>query len=365
MMHYLKNIVSKKWVKLTGAIILSFIVVIVYSLIFFQYTCTQESTATKQEPGVITDYLRPEENTYLTFPEWYIVYSAVEYADTTEEKRPSDFLYDKAIGQFWQGYCQIYTYTDSHYEINFNYNLPIMVIGFSFTFENIAKGAYEKTIGWFFELFSKQPTQEEIYAQKVAKEYGNFLYVKPFYEFPFGKKLVGLWTNTSTFDSGFIRKIERKMFLSAEYGVRAFYGKIILMLTRAKYGVAQTQIKLTITNATQDVFEDTRIIKINQTGDDSYIIEMPRYKEFTEIVPWLASKGIEFVDIAGNDEILITVLVPKNNEYTQEGKVLFTMDVLSESQNKRVGVIVPVHALGETLVNMQENNITIEHLYDY
>src|SRR4051812_40598778 len=35
------------------------------------------------------NYIRGEDRTYLTLPEWYIVYSADEYADFTAQGRPS------------------------------------------------------------------------------------------------------------------------------------------------------------------------------------------------------------------------------------------------------------------------------------
>src|SRR4051794_14893304 len=42
-----------------------------------------------QGTGLPSTYARPEEQTYLTLPEWYIVYSADEYAAFLAHNRPS------------------------------------------------------------------------------------------------------------------------------------------------------------------------------------------------------------------------------------------------------------------------------------
>src|SRR5688572_12209807 len=60
------------------------------------------SATTDEQVRQVTDdipgYARAEDQTYLTFPEWYIVYSADEYADFISENPPSHFPHFRAIG---------------------------------------------------------------------------------------------------------------------------------------------------------------------------------------------------------------------------------------------------------------------------
>src|SRR5687767_6054121 len=53
----------------------------------------------------IPGYKRPEESTYLAYPEWAIVYAAREYAGFVKEERESQFPYWAYIGRFWQDYA--------------------------------------------------------------------------------------------------------------------------------------------------------------------------------------------------------------------------------------------------------------------
>ena len=146
----------------------------------------------------ITGYSRPEESTYLTFPEWYIVYSAEEYAHFIKFNPPSRFPYFSSIGQYWCGYKQVSrAVKKSGLPSNFGDQLMLGVIGTSYSLEYEFKALYENTIGNVTEVLSfNQKTDEDVYAQKVAQEYADFLYEIPWYQFPFGSKLKGLWTHT-------------------------------------------------------------------------------------------------------------------------------------------------------------------------
>ena len=55
----------------------------------------------------VKGYFRNESSTYLTLPEWYIVYSADEYASFVQSRAPSRFPYFAAVGQYWRYYKQV------------------------------------------------------------------------------------------------------------------------------------------------------------------------------------------------------------------------------------------------------------------
>src|SRR5262245_30732918 len=61
------------------------------------------------------EFRRAPENTFLTYPEWFLVYSPDEYADFIADRPPSAFPYLGHIGQFWQGYRAMYGATKDDY----------------------------------------------------------------------------------------------------------------------------------------------------------------------------------------------------------------------------------------------------------
>src|SRR5690606_20781027 len=56
-------------------------------------------------PHDLPGYKRTEESTFLTYPEWAIVYAAREYAQFVSGRFPSRFPYWAYAGRFWQDYA--------------------------------------------------------------------------------------------------------------------------------------------------------------------------------------------------------------------------------------------------------------------
>src|SRR5471030_2933114 len=67
-----------------------------------------QPSATSTAGSGISGYLRPEDDTFLTYAEWYIVWSYQEKAAWQQAHLPSGFPYVGAIAQYWNGYCCSY-----------------------------------------------------------------------------------------------------------------------------------------------------------------------------------------------------------------------------------------------------------------
>lgn len=315
----------------------------------------------------IEGYSRNEEQTYLTFPEWYIVFNADEYAAFIKNNPPSEFAYFRSVGQYWGGYCKVYALTRNYYSFNYTYHSILFVIGSSFSLESIAKGIYENTFGKLTEVIStKNLTAEDHYAQKVAAEYGNFLHTVPWYEFSFLEKLWALWTDVPWWGANPIRKWERRMILSSEYAFKSMYATLIKGGTQTAYQPAELSIYAVVELSNKKLIDQySQLTIINQLEPNYFTISLPRYEEFTQLVPRLIESGLKFKEIAGNDEILISVITSSQPSLIPEAEVLFSMPILSDSQKQRVLVRVPVGQLHEVLADLKSKSITLEHIYDY
>ena len=327
----------------------------------------RQSGRSAPETEGLDNYARLEDQTYLTLPEWYIVYSADEYAAFVANNRPSQFPYFGAIRQFWSSYYDVCAVTRDKYSFNSGYHLTLVVIGTSFTLENVVKGLYENTLGRATEWVGLgHLTAEDAYAAQAAKEYGDFIHTIPWYEFPYTAKLAGLWTETGLIGPNFIRKWERKLALSAEYGVKALYAWLIGQGTAATYAPEDLEIQVWATGISDDLLRQHPIRVIKPIDDRTAIVAIPRYEAFTKIVPKLTGAGMQFVEIAGNDEILITVIAPQDWNYNlPEGEFLFAMPILTQPPLKRVAINVPVTSLHRVLAALESTGVEIEHVYDY
>ena len=310
-------------------------------------------------------YRRAEESTYLTFPEWYLVFNPQELAELLAQHAPSSFPYFRSIRQYWGGYAQVYAITRRHYPFNFGNHLMVVVIGVSSTGEWLVKGAYEKTVGRLFEWMGGFDTPEDRYAATVAHDYGQFIPTRPWFEFPFGQALGGLWSKTDFFGPHFLRKCERKFFLSVEYGVKCVYAAAMRAGSHAVYGVADTEIFASMRAMPDGAFAVPGLKKIQPTADGGWIVTLPHYQGFTDTAPVLAKLGAEFGEVAGNGEILLTLLAPAAWNYDlPAGRALFTMPLLTGDARKRVAVQAPAKSLGEILRQIDARGLKLEHLFD-
>lgn len=316
----------------------------------------------------LAEYARPEADSYFSYPEWYIVWSYQEKAAFQATRLPSGFPYGGAIGQYWRAYCTVNRLAQGKYGFNAPAHVMLIVIGTSFTVEYALKGVYEKTIGRLSEWLSgHQMVEEDAFAAQVARQYADFVLVRPFYEFSFLERFVGLWKETPLLGRHMLRKLERRVFLSFDYAVEAFYCELIELATRLAYGVAGTDTYAWLENARDTVWvENPHVRRVRQAGPGSYLVIIPRYQEFTPTAIRLAERGVRFAEIAGNHEIVLSVLAPDPfSSDLAPGQVLFSSRVLSQPGRERLVVLSPVAGLHTVLAALRARGLEVEHIYDY
>ena len=321
----------------------------------------------KQTAG-IKDYARDEAGAYLGYPEWFIVWSYKEKADFQQRQVPSGFPYFKSIGQYWSAYCCVHGMTHGKYAFDFGEHLMLVVIGGSFSLEYAIRGAYEGSLGRLAEWTSgHQPVEEDLYSNRVAREYADFVHIRPFYEFSFWKRFKGLWAETKLWGRHPARKLERRLFLSLDYSFEAFYCSLIEIATHASYGYESAETYAWIDNASEKLFtENPKMRKVKEVGPGAYIVVIPRYQEFTTMAAWLAERDVHFVEIAGNDEILLTAIAPRDWTYNLTvGEAAFSTAFATAPEMKRVAISTPVATLHTILSQLKKGGIEVEHVYDY
>ena len=141
----------------------------------------EASAATASVDG----YARPGAATFLALPEWYVVYSADEYAEAIGRAAPSRFPYFGAIRQFWRYYGSVCVTTRNQYPFSLRAHAALGATGMRFSAERAVKGAYEKTLGRLVEWIAGHDTPEDAFAARTARDYARFLDTGRWYEFPF------------------------------------------------------------------------------------------------------------------------------------------------------------------------------------
>lgn len=348
------------------------IVVLISLVIAFNYKCSirndillTESVNDNHHLYSDSKYIRPLINTYLTYPEWYIVYSSEEYASTLLSQKPSKFRYLGAINQFWFSYCEIKKSTYTNLNPNPDYDVMLWVIGFSYSLENIVKGIYENTIGRITETLATKATPEDLYIAESNIRYVEHIYQVPFYEFNYFTELKNLWTQVPLIGNNTIRKLERRVFFHNELLFKGIYAGIIKFQIYASDNKDETQIQAIIRNYNGDLNIEA-ITHVQQINEELDLIYLPRYQDLTNVITDIVNYGIIFEEISGNQSIFLTLIKTGSNNNVIDYLKLIELDFLMDKDRKRIGVSVPVDQLHILLQDIYSNpSLELEHLYDY
>lgn len=308
---------------------------------------------------------RGGEQTYLTFPEWFLVFSPAEYADWLQHHAPARFPFFRHIGQFWSAYGHVIEATRGRYPFNGGYHVMVCVIGASTTIEYSIKGAYDTLVGRLSQLgLPANATPEDRLAARVEQDYVRFIRVEPWYKFDFATPLERLWKDTPWWGAHPLRKWERRYALTTEWSVKAVYGWLLGKATHEAYA-AQKPTTIVVVRNLPAANLPADVERLRHTGNED-LLALPRYQAFTAASIALAKRGAQFVDIAGNrDAILVSIVAPASMQVPRDAPVLFTQPIITRPGWQRIVLQVPMARLSAVLNRPAGTPGAIEHVFDY
>jgi FAD/FMN-containing dehydrogenase len=314
----------------------------------------------------IKGYFRDEAQTFLTVPEWYLVFNPKEYADYLEAgNNPSAFPFYASINEYWTLYDRSMKLVSNAYPKNEEYTTMLNVIGVSITLEYTAKMLYENTVGRVFSWFSNgTASDEERTIIEAQRAYSNFIYDKAWYEFEFMPWVKKVWSISNSANSNWFRKMERTLFFTLEFTFKAGYANLIEWAAKASYEEPVSEIYLLISTA--DSLQTSEHLKIIERQKDKKIIGIKRWGAFTKTILEIADKEIDILEIGGNDEILVSVLMDKNqkNIFTHD-ELLYESTVVSKPDRNRKVYLLPASRLLSFIKESKQQGVEVEHIFDY
>jgi hypothetical protein len=268
---------------------------------------------------------------------------------------------------FWHSFCTINRAVPESTESRFDVKTMIYIIGVSYSVEYAIKGLYENTIGRVTEwIRGSVRTPQDDFARKVLQDYAAFLYTIPWYKFPFREKLDGLMSISAPTPSS-IRTWERDFALGGEYFVKNGYASLIQKALDASSDDEPRDIMFVVATLPPEVLaKEPRIKKIRALTPQWQLVQTPRYKDLTEIIQGLLDRGSGIAEIAGNHEILITVIAPKAAALdVRDTAELFSLDLDARPGFRRAGLRARIDRLIDISRDLKARGASIEHFYDY
>ncbi len=339
-------------------------VLLALPILYVEAFCRGELVAEERTP-LIDDatWRRSEAATYLTYPEWHIVYAYEEMAEILAAGDEHDFGYLDSIGGFWTSYCALNRTADRHGGGDAETRTMIYVIGASFTLEMALKGAYEETLGRLFAaLRGPARTAQDEVAADMAEQYATFLRQTPWYRFPFADWANVLWRQPV---QG-ARSWERRLALGAEWHGKQAYAGLIGQAVAAGEPAA-LRIRTVVAGLAPKQLEALDEVEVVGQVEGGTLIETPRYRRYTEILVELVRAGGRPVEIAGNDDLLVSIVHhgPNPPQAAASGQVLATMKRQGFGDHRSL-VSLKVGDLAALIGGLAASDAArLEHIYDY
>jgi hypothetical protein len=359
MLRFLWRLV--KWLALALVVL---VLLLLTPIGYIELFCRAKADKQAYEP-IITDpnWQRVEANSYLTYPEWHIVYAYQGLAEVLRIDDEHAFPYTASVTGFWRSACELNRVADRHGGGDFATRATMYTIGVSFTIEMAMKALYEETIGRAFALLrGQEKTPQDAFAAAMAADYGSFLQQVPWYEYDFGSAVTKLWSEPLEDP---VRGWERRLALGGEWKAKAGYAGLIKDLVSATTGEANLRLRSVVSGIEPSMLDAIEGVDIVAQTPAGMTIETPRYAAFREIAKQIAAAGGNFVEIAGNDDIMVTVQSPRDSIDAPESAALVATVSRTGFGNWRHLVSVPVAELANLIRAMSSGEVKLEHIHDY
>lgn len=299
------------------------------------------------------EHRRAEARTLLTYPEWHIVHAYDDYARVIATEDPQDFGFGRTIGQYWSSLCTLSRRSGPMGGVDGPTRQLVYVIGVSFTAELAMKALYEETLGRLFVAL-RGPVHSPLdrLSADQAAAYATFLQQTPWYRWDFGGGIRAL----EAARTDVLRDRERRLALRGEYAAKAAYAKVIAQAVAAT-GFDELTLRMVVRGLSPEQLEAFDGVTVIGPLGPGIEIETPRYRELTRLLERMAQAGGDFVEIAGNDQIMFTVT-------TSEARLPGALASLPRQGygDTRHLVLVKVSELAERLRGLPGG---VEHIHDY
>ncbi len=299
---------------------------------------------------------RDEGRTLLTYPEWHIVHAYDDYAKVISDGDPHDYRYLSSIGGFWTSLCSLSKASGPHGGFPGAFKQTIYTIRVSFTAELLAKMLYEETIGRAATLLrgdARAPLDD--LSAKQATQYSQFLRQVPWYRWDFPKDRAALIEAKADV----LRDRERRFTLGIEYATKAQYARVIAAAV-ANMEPDALRLRIIVAGLTEQQLAGLEDVQVIATRAQGIEIDTPRYRALTKLLLKMAQAGGDFVEIAGNDDILFSMM----SQTPSFDAALYSFVRQGYDDTPHL-VLLPVTDLAQTLRGLDGDTLRLEHLHDY
>lgn len=155
--------------------------------------------------------------------------------------------------------------------------------------------------------------------------------------------------------------------MGAEWRTEAAYARLIGAAAGAM-GADELRMRIHVTGLTDEDAAALKDVSVVERTPDGLVFDVPRYRAFTDLARRIARAGGLITEIAGNDEILLTLLAEGSAEGVEVAvpgaRILGRVDRPGFAED-RLLVITEVDALAPVIMWLEAADARLEHVYDH
>lgn len=342
-----------RWTKRLVVLLVTGVIGLLAPVAYTETMCRPSGDDVAYTAQISPEHHRAETRTLMTYPEWHIVHAYEDYGQVLKTGDPHDYGFFEAIRGYWASLCRLSRESGPLGEVDGATKQLVYVIGVSFTAELLFKAAYEETVGRLFVALRGEgrTALDDLSAQQAA-DYAAFLQQVPWYKWDFPADAAAL----SAANTGGLRNQERDLALGLEYRAKSAYAKVIENAV-SQVGPDALTLRMIVQGDGLDAFEDVVVMGDKETGLE---IETIRYRALTHLLSDMARAKVDFIEIAGNDDIMFTAI---SDNAIEEGAI-FSAPRQGFTSHRHL-FLVKVTALAERLRGLDNSGLRLEHIHDY
>ncbi|MCU0635686.1 MAG: hypothetical protein MUE41_12495, partial [Gemmatimonadaceae bacterium] len=254
-------------------------------------------------------------------------------------------------------------------EVPSGFHAMLMVIGLSTTVEYALTGLYENTIGRVTEWIGGHGTgADRVYAEEAAA-YSALIHEAGWYRFDFWPYVGRVWSAPWGSGGAIVRSLERKLFLSLLWSIKAAYAQLLEWSFGAETDTPVRELLVIGRDTTRALPDGVTARRVGTRGYER--LTVGRYRPFEALVGALATDTLaRIIEINGSPTATLTARVPEGSAAPALTNVIADYPAVADRPGaparRRVLLALPVTELLTTVRALGgRRDVTVDHLYDY
>jgi len=303
-------------------------------------------------------------------PEWDLVWSSDALRDwLAAGGAPSGFAWMQATGTFWRSYRATWKEADRVGRVPDGFHPMLLVIGMSTSIEYALTGLWEHTIGWLAEAVGGHATAADRLAAKQAAAYSDLIHTAGWYRFDFLPYVPRLWSTPLGSGGQIVRSLERRLFLTLLWSVKAGYAQLLTWGMGAEADVRRRDVVVYGRDTTRTLTADATVHALGWRGYER--LAVPRYRPFEGLLQRLAEDPlVRIAEINGSPTVALTLRAPAGATLPAGLRVLTQYQAVADApggaaRQRVLGTVDAEHLLEVLRAVAARSDLTLDHVYDF